>query len=338
MTPPSPQILAYQDQYFEALVRLWKQCGLYRPYNDPKTDVALAQESSNCEIFLAKTGDSLVGCVMVGHDGHRGWFYYLGVDPNHRKQAIATALVRKGEAWLRGCGVPKVQLMIRQDNLPVKQFYASLGYEPNPCHLMQSWLKDSGAPSINPPEGGKLRTIITYLAMETRPTLKPVHPPHRAQVALLRAHRPSVGFYRFLYEGVGVPWLWWERTAMADSDLAKIINDEKVEIYVLYVEGSPAGYFELDRRAEPIIELAYFGLLPEYVGRALGPYFLYSAIELAWRYEPERLEVNTCTLDHPKALALYQRHGFIPYRQETKDVPDPRLLGLIPSEIIPRQS
>jgi len=338
MTSQSPEILDYQEDDFEALVTLWKRCDLYRPYNNPKDDIGLAQGSPNCRILVAKDAGRLVGSVMVGHDGHRGWYYYLGVDPDRRKQAIATLLIRESESWLKDCGVPKVQLMIRETNLPVKRFYASLGYEPNPCHLMQTWLKDTGAPSMNPPEGGKLRTIITYLAMDEKPTLKSVHLPYKIQVALLRAHKPDIGFYRYLYQAVGTPWLWWERVAMEDSELAEIIHDEKVEIYVLYIEGSPAGFFELDRRAESTIELAYFGLLPEYVGRALGPYLLYSAIELAWSYEPERLEVNTCTFDHPKALALYQRFAFRPYGQETKEIIDPRLLGLIPPSVVPRQA
>ncbi len=93
----------------------------------------------------------------------------------------------------------------------------------------------------------------------------------------------------------------------------------------------PAGFAELDRRAEPDIELAYFGLVPEFIGRGLSNYLLSAALDIAWSHEPKRVWVHTNTLDHPRALALYQRLGFQPYKQERKTIPDPRIAGLIPS-------
>ncbi len=103
--------------------------------------------------------------------------------------------------------------------------------------------------------------------------------------------------------------------------LEAIIQDPRVDVFVLYVDGAPAGYFELDRRPEPDIDLAYFGIMPEFTGRRLGPYLLAQAIEAAWRHEPRRLTVNTCTLDHPKALPLYQRFGFRTYDKQTVPAP-----------------
>ena len=97
-------------------------------------------------------------------------------------------------------------------------------------------------------------------------------------------------------------------------------------MFVLYAGGEPAGYAELDRRSAPDIELAYFGLLPEFIGRTLGPWLLHWAIDAAWAREPQRLWVHTCSLDHPRAIALYQRAGFVPYKQERKLIPDPRPL------------
>jgi GNAT superfamily N-acetyltransferase len=108
---------------------------------------------------------------------------------------------------------------------------------------------------------------------------------------------------------------------LGDDELAAIVQDRKVEIYVLYAEGVPAGFFELDRRPAESIDLAYFGIVPELIGRRLGPYLLREALEIAWSYGPARLTVNTCTLDHPKALTLYQRFGFVAYAQRT--VPGP---------------
>jgi GNAT superfamily N-acetyltransferase len=158
-----------------------------------------------------------------------------------------------------------------------------------------------------------------------------VVPPQGMKAALLRARPPTVAFYRFLYNTIGGPWLWYERRALDDEALGRIISDDRVEIYVLYANGVPAGYAELDRREPPDIELAYFGLMPDFIGKGLGRYLLTWAIDTAWSYEPERLWVNTNSLDHSNALALYQRCGFRPYSQEHRVIDDPRLIGLIPA-------
>ncbi len=309
---------------------MWRACGLAVPWKDPAQDIDLYQKMASAEILLAEQGKRLVGTVGVGCDGHRGWVYYLGVDPEHRQKGIGAMLVRAAEDWLIRQDVTKLQLMIRPNNLAVKKFYAGLGYQPNPCHLMQKWLDGRDAPGIETPrDDGKIDTTITYLEMTERPTHPHVVPPQGMKLALMRATRPSVAFYRFLYNTVGEPWLWYERRALDDVALSQIISDERVEIYVLYVEGVPAGYAELDRRQPPDIELAYFGLLPDYIGKGLGRYLLTWAIDTAWSHEPTRLWVNTNSLDHPKALALYQRCGFRPYKQERRLFDDPRILGLI---------
>ena len=159
--------------------------------------------------------------------------------------------------------------------------------------------------------------VITYLEMTERPSLP--HPSPKAHnYALMRAPEVTIGFYRYLYDAVGRSWYWTDRKKLSDEELAKIIHDPAVEIFVLYVGGSPAGFYELDYRAMPTAELAYFGLMPEFIGLTLGPYLLAQAIEMLWQKGPNRVLVNTCTLDHPKALPLYQRFGFRPYdRQET---------------------
>ena len=105
---------------------------------------------------------------------------------------------------------------------------------------------------------------------------------------------------------------------------------------MLYVSGAPAGYTELDRRKENEIEVAYCGLVPDFIGQGLGTYFLNWTIDTAWRYRPGRLWVHTCNLDHPRALQTYQRAGFVPYKQETKVIDDPRATGLIPPRAGPR--
>ncbi len=166
---------------------------------------------------------------------------------------------------------------------------------------------------------GVIETTVTYLEMTGPPSHAQLAAPLR-KLALLRAEQPTVSFYRYLYDAVGRPWTWVDRKHLSDDELAAIVQDELVEIYVLYVAGVPAGYAELDRRTKGEIELAYLGLVPEFVGQRLGPYLLDWAIWRAWEYEPRRLWVHTCTLDHPKALGLYQRFGFTPYRQEIEEL------------------
>jgi GNAT superfamily N-acetyltransferase len=175
---------------------------------------------------------------------------------------------------------------------------------------------------------GKLETIITYLEMREPPPHRQNKPPQE-NLLIMQAACPTVSFYRYLYNTVGVPWLWYERRRFSDDDLRAIIQHPKVEIYVLYVNGVPAGYAELDLRQKPDIELAYFGLMPEFIGNGLGTYFLNWAIDTAWSRHPKRLWLHTCTLDHPHALAFYRRAGFVPYKQKVQIIDDPRGLGLM---------
>ena len=177
-----------------------------------------------------------------------------------------------------------------------------------------------------------LKFVVTYLEMTAPPTLSVIMPSN-VKLALLRAEQPTVSFYRYLYNTVGEPWLWWERRQMSDEKLRKILDTEGIELYVLYVNGVPAGFAELDRRKPPDVDLVYFGLIPDFIGRGLGRYFLNAIIKLAWSYKPRRLTVNTCNFDHPMALRAYQRAGFNPIDQSHIDVDDPRDRGIIPADI-----
>ncbi len=112
------------------IVALWEEAGLTRPWNDPRADIARAR-AVDPELFLvAVDGDKIIGTVMAGYDGHRGWLYYLAVDRAHRRRGVGAALVREAEARLLERGCPKVQLMVRPENTGVHGFYAALGYEP----------------------------------------------------------------------------------------------------------------------------------------------------------------------------------------------------------------
>lgn len=177
-----------------------------------------------------------------------------------------------------------------------------------------------------PLPAGKLEMIITYLEMAKPGALRPA--PHRAEaIAIIRARRPTVSFYRYLYDTVGGPWMWFERRKTADRELARVIHDPLVEVYVMYLDGVPAGYAELDRRQPGEVELAYFGLMPEFIGRGLGRYLLEWAIARAFEDDAARFWVHTCNFDHPGALAVYQRGGFRAYRQERLVIDDPREAG-----------
>ena len=177
---------------------------------------------------------------------------------------------------------------------------------------------------------GKLEVVVTYLEMTRRPNRPPA--PHRGEkLALMRLERPVPSFYRYLYNTVGGPWLWYERRLMSDDALCDIVHHHEVEVYVLFVGGNPAGFVELDCRATEDIEIALFGLLPEFIGRGLGHYLLDWSVDEAWDKEPERVWVHSCNLDHPHAIAVYQRAGFVPYRQEATIIADPRLPGVMPA-------
>jgi ribosomal protein S18 acetylase RimI-like enzyme len=111
-------------------VDLWHRVGLTRPWNEPVADLRNAVEGPSSTV-LAFVTDRLLGTAVVGVDGHRGWMYYLAVEPDARCTGIGRALVAAAEAWVAARGIPKLMLMVRSDNPAVLGFYAALGYEVN---------------------------------------------------------------------------------------------------------------------------------------------------------------------------------------------------------------
>ncbi len=163
---------------------------------------------------------------------------------------------------------------------------------------------------------------VTYLEMFDRPDIAPRAPVPRAPMpglSVVRAVRPTIAFCRFLNEAVGGPWNWVDRTMLSDEQLAEIVHDDRVETHVLYVDGTPAGFAELDCRTDDQIELAYFGIMPDFFGQGLGRYFLDWSIDRAWSHSPKRLWVHTCELDHEAALPLYQKAGFTIFDEQMTD-------------------
>jgi len=119
-----------------ATIALWQKAGLTRPWNDPTEDFARAVRNEQSGVMLAREGDQLLGSVMVGDDGHRGWMYYLAVADDSRRRGIGSALVAAAEQWMRERGQSRVRLMVRTDNLPTVAFYTALGYVDQECVVL----------------------------------------------------------------------------------------------------------------------------------------------------------------------------------------------------------
>jgi GNAT superfamily N-acetyltransferase len=177
-----------------------------------------------------------------------------------------------------------------------------------------------------------LEDTITYLEMLERPVGRRMPAP-LDKLALMRAEASTVSFYRYLYDTVGEPWLWFERRIIDDASVAAQIHQSAIEVFVLYVRGVPAGFFELDTAAARETKLCYFGLIPDFIGRRLGPYLLQAAIDRAWSRPIDRFWLHTSTFDHPKALRVYQQAGFVVYARRTVLFEDPRERGILPSTL-----
>lgn len=165
---------------------------------------------------------------------------------------------------------------------------------------------------------GELAYTVTFLEMDERPNRPSPPTPAGAPLALMRAEHPPTHFFLYLYRAVGDPYLWTDVLDWPEQKLETFVQDPNVELTVLYRAGSPAGFHQLDFRQEGVCDIAYFGLTPEATGHRIGPWLLDQAIHTAWGREIEKMTVNTCSLDHPKALALYQRAGFHPVRREER--------------------
>ncbi|MCV0396900.1 MAG: GNAT family N-acetyltransferase [Rhizobiaceae bacterium] len=160
-----------------------------------------------------------------------------------------------------------------------------------------------------PPE--PIAVTVVFLEMRSRPRNR-VHPPVNRSVALLKTRAIPLSFYRYLMDRVGRRWHWVNRLRLSDEELETILRDPACEITVLNLDGAPAGFFELHRVGSERVELSYFGLMEQAIGQGLGRWFLSSAVDAAWMHDPQVVTVQTCTLDHPAALQLYQRAGFSP--------------------------
>ncbi|KQZ55221.1 thiosulfate sulfurtransferase [Rhizobium sp. Root149] len=167
------------------------------------------------------------------------------------------------------------------------------------------------AEPLEKPVHGPLRAHVTRLEM-TAPPRQSLPMPVNLQTALIRTQDIPLHYYRYLYRQIGKRWHWYKRLRMSDADLSAILRDPKVSVTVLYVNGAPAGMYELNQLDGDVVELSYFGLFEHALGLGIGKWFLLQALYSAWQTSPWKVTVTTNTLDHPRALPLYQMMGFTP--------------------------
>jgi ribosomal protein S18 acetylase RimI-like enzyme len=137
---PTLAIAAIGDADIAAVIALWQRCGLTRPWNDPAADIALARKGPNATVLVGRDDSGIVASALVGHDGHRGWVYYVAVDPDFRHKGYGRVIMDAAENWLRARGIEKLQLMVRPDNSQVQAFYQSLGYLEQERIVYAKWL------------------------------------------------------------------------------------------------------------------------------------------------------------------------------------------------------
>jgi ribosomal protein S18 acetylase RimI-like enzyme len=139
-TVPPLAITPIADADVVTVIALWQACGLTRPWNDPAADIALARRGPNSTILIGRADDNIVATAMVGHDGHRGWVYYVATDPDRRAKGFGRAIMDAAEDWLRRAGIAKLQLLVRPENSGVAAFYQSIGFGEQKILFLTKWL------------------------------------------------------------------------------------------------------------------------------------------------------------------------------------------------------
>jgi GNAT superfamily N-acetyltransferase len=158
----------------------------------------------------------------------------------------------------------------------------------------------------------------TYLEMRNASQLRPSPLPGDAIV--VHVDDPAPSFWRYLYSEVGREYRWTDRLGWTDEEIAAYLADPAIDLWILKAGEATAGYFELRRHPDEAIEIAYFGLLPDFVGRGLGKGLLSAAVSEAWRAGASRVWLHTSSLDHHAALPNYLARGFTIFKRETYEV------------------
>jgi GNAT superfamily N-acetyltransferase len=161
--------------------------------------------------------------------------------------------------------------------------------------------------------------VRTFLEMTDPSLLVPADaPPGDVSIDPVAACPPAL--WRRLYSEVGRDYHWVDRLSWTDEEITRYLADPSLELWILRETGEPAGYFELRAHPDGAVEIAYFGLVPQAVGRGLGKFMLTRAVQRAWERGAARVWLHTSSLDHPSALSNYLARGFGIWKQETYEV------------------
>ena len=171
--------------------------------------------------------------------------------------------------------------------------------------------------SVSSPELRPTEAIdVLYLQMTERAALCAKACPDPTAFEIREAKEPLPELNRFLYTAVGGDWYWVDRLPWSYAQWQAAIAGPNHRTFVCYANGTPAGYYELHKHDDGSVEIAYFGLIPAYLGRGVGGWLLSRCISDAWDWSATRVFVHTCTLDHPAALNNYQARGLVHYHTE----------------------
>jgi ribosomal protein S18 acetylase RimI-like enzyme len=184
---------------------------------------------------------------------------------------------------------------------------------------------------------GKIASIVTFLEMRERPALAEASTTHASSTGLRlrRVLNPDLNWYRALYRRAGAQWFWFSRLEITDDELRSLLNRPTSELFVAEREGSEVGMAELDRSQPPDVEITFFGLFPEAIGRGLGRSLMSALLDRAWDKAAARVWLHTCNLDAPAALTFYMKCGFRPYKRAIEVADDPRIRGILPENLAP---
>jgi GNAT superfamily N-acetyltransferase len=180
---------------------------------------------------------------------------------------------------------------------------------------------------------GKLANVQTFLEMRAKPALRPAA--HESSWRLERLDESDLRRYRDLFHLVGDDYLWAGRLLMPEVELVQFLSDPRVEVYALLTDRGDEGLLDLDFRVDGECEISLFGVAPPLINTGAGRWLMNHGLEIAWSHPIERFWLHTCSLDHPNALAFYQRTGLTPYERRVEVYDDPRALGLTRADAAP---
>lgn len=168
----------------------------------------------------------------------------------------------------------------------------------------------------------EIEVTTTYLELTSPEMFRPKML-DRSDVVVRKVEIPVPAVNHFFFVNVGRPWRWYSRLNWTLEDWKNWAENDRVDTWIGYVQGTPFGYFELESRGGSI-EISFIGLLPQFIGRGLGGFLLSRAVQIAWGAGHARIWVHTCSLDHRFALKNYLARGFLVYKEETlkEEIPE----------------